>query len=396
MPDSGLHIELDALADFLTDGAGQPLTITVPEPLKPANQRLMDTLGVRVVVRPVSDSPVDYVRRAGTRGRTMAQYEPGYELSSGGGDGKPDWIDYRASVGRAERRLEAGEAVSRCWSCKTELDVPVPVHSPRCRTLGGASNGRAALDAMDNGVSQRDIDAQAVVESRDCVTPRCVREAENGSDFCRVCDEGLRVAAERVGHETAAVPAGTNRYQKPKREVETVRTSQRKWTREAIVAAIRRSALENGEPPKNDQWTKAAIGRPTSSTVAKEFGSWADAIEAAGFPRPTRGGAQGPRSSVREPKAREAAAGPPPASVVVVGTDGGAVDDGSSSPVAAEAGSRTDEHGDQADGHHEWLLSLGLNADMLAEEIARLDELSVLCIQRREALERFLDALREA
>lgn len=72
----------------------------------------------------------------------------------------------------------------------------------------------------------------------------------------------------------------------------------RKWTREVVIDAIRRFAAIHGRPPIADEWIKAdrdhgypprsAMYRSTSRSSAL-FASWADAIEAAGFPRPTSG-----------------------------------------------------------------------------------------------------------
>ncbi len=72
------------------------------------------------------------------------------------------------------------------------------------------------------------------------------------------------------------------------------------WPRDRIIAAIQQWVVEHGEPPTQSQWGGSTAGRrdpvfvrqqkagviPWFSTVAKEFGSWANGIEAAGFPRP--------------------------------------------------------------------------------------------------------------
>jgi len=172
-----------------------------------------------------------------------------------------------------------------------------------------------------------------------------------------------------------------------KREVETVATAP-KWTNDSCIHAIKVWAAEHGRPPTNRDFTKAAPGRPTTDQVKRACGSWAAAIAAAGFPAPTRGGAHGrSRSSVREPKASEAAvlSGPPPASLTPAEANGGvAVDGPSPSPSSVrEAGSRTDE----------WLSTLGTSRERLQDEIARLDELSVVSGLQRDALQSFLDEL---
>lgn len=63
------------------------------------------------------------------------------------------------------------------------------------------------------------------------------------------------------------------------------------WTRASIVAAIQRWAAEHGTPPTATRWKVKGDGWwPCASVVQDTFdGRWADAIVAAGFPRPTVG-----------------------------------------------------------------------------------------------------------
>lgn len=77
---------------------------------------------------------------------------------------------------------------------------------------------------------------------------------------------------------------------------ECVSRAQRVWTRERIIAEIQRYASEYGRPPLADDWLLARDGYPPKSAVYASsnrqlapFASWADAIEAAGFPRPLPG-----------------------------------------------------------------------------------------------------------
>lgn len=86
--------------------------------------------------------------------------------------------------------------------------------------------------------------------------------------------------------------------------------AKKRWTREAIIEAIKLFAERNGRPPVATEWnkTKALRGAdyPPLSAIYKyrvggrggkvnragknnPFESWADAIEEAGFPRPRRG-----------------------------------------------------------------------------------------------------------
>lgn len=72
------------------------------------------------------------------------------------------------------------------------------------------------------------------------------------------------------------------------------------WTKELIIDAIKRFAEIHGRRPSSSEWLSVRekhkrLGRnsderyPYAATVLYHFGSWADAIEAAGFERPMRG-----------------------------------------------------------------------------------------------------------
>lgn len=72
----------------------------------------------------------------------------------------------------------------------------------------------------------------------------------------------------------------------------------RRWTREAVIDAIRRFAAEHGRPPVSTEWLRSnrEKGYPGLGSVYRSrrrsrspFASWADAVEAAGFPRPLSG-----------------------------------------------------------------------------------------------------------
>jgi hypothetical protein len=64
---------------------------------------------------------------------------------------------------------------------------------------------------------------------------------------------------------------------------------QRRWHPEVIIEAIRRFAAEHGRPPLSSECLppiREWDGYPSAQTVQAAFGTWAAAIEAAGFPRP--------------------------------------------------------------------------------------------------------------
>jgi hypothetical protein len=74
----------------------------------------------------------------------------------------------------------------------------------------------------------------------------------------------------------------------------------KKWTRETIIEAIQRWNREYGHPPVSTDWLRAGEWWPSRTQVygfhrfgekkyPNPFPKWADAIEAAGFPRPQVG-----------------------------------------------------------------------------------------------------------
>jgi hypothetical protein len=72
------------------------------------------------------------------------------------------------------------------------------------------------------------------------------------------------------------------------------RYEERYWTKERIIEQIHRFVRENGRLPAAREWLKGkhgigGDGYPYVNVVQREFGSWAEGIEQAGFPRPTSG-----------------------------------------------------------------------------------------------------------
>lgn len=73
-------------------------------------------------------------------------------------------------------------------------------------------------------------------------------------------------------------------------------SSSRIWTRETIIAAIRRFAEVCGRPPTAPEFNVGSPGYPSLASIYRSsanpnapFASWAEAVEAAGFPRPKQG-----------------------------------------------------------------------------------------------------------
>jgi Homing endonuclease associated repeat len=155
---------------------------------------------------------------------------------------------------------------------------------------------------------------QELTETRICAQPLCTSDAMKMSRWCRAHAPIRELQAARTqdggpggsatrkpdGGDPAAVPAG------PGSPNDTVKTGKgiSRWTREAMIQAVQAFAAREGRPPRQID----AVGDPrlpNSSTSRQHFGGWADMVEAAGFPRPTRGGPGINKRQVRAPKAPE-------------------------------------------------------------------------------------------
>jgi hypothetical protein len=84
-----------------------------------------------------------------------------------------------------------------------------------------------------------------------------------------------------------------------------------RWTRESIIEAIRALAQRTGFVPLSAAFNGPSTDdRPNLAHVVRVFGTWADAVEAAGYPRPRRGGKPVPVEE-SERAERSAPAAPP-------------------------------------------------------------------------------------
>jgi hypothetical protein len=62
------------------------------------------------------------------------------------------------------------------------------------------------------------------------------------------------------------------------------------YTDEALLDALRRFQREQGESPRVQDFGQGRTpGMPSAATIIARFGSWANAVETAGMPRPRRG-----------------------------------------------------------------------------------------------------------
>jgi hypothetical protein len=110
--------------------------------------------------------------------------------------------------------------------------------------------------------------AREVVATRICATALCTLDAESGSAYCRL-------------HRPRAETSSSNG-----------RTAAQSWsrkakTREEVIEAIQRFAREHGRPPSRADFIGRTDEYVSPQTADRLFGSWSDAIVAAGFDRPT-------------------------------------------------------------------------------------------------------------
>lgn len=60
-------------------------------------------------------------------------------------------------------------------------------------------------------------------------------------------------------------------------------SAQRRWPADAVLDALRAWAAEHGRPPRRRDWNTAGSGHPTGEAVYRHFGTWAEALLAAGL-----------------------------------------------------------------------------------------------------------------
>lgn len=153
-----------------------------------------------------------------------------------------------------------------------------------------AWRNREILAMRANGLSSGQIAIKLGMK------PRTVNNifSDPDGEKMRARKEGYRGTCRRCGGPTTG---GDGRAKAPTICAACCAIEQhenRYWTRARIVAAIQRFAEENGRPPLAPEWNSAGHGQngdgyPGPAFVIREFGSWANGIEAAGFPRPRIG-----------------------------------------------------------------------------------------------------------
>lgn len=185
-----------------------------------------------------------------------------------------------------------------CWRQERELEIEVGRYrkDERRRALG-LGDGLAAgvhvvLPEEPHEPAQKLLETLGatyeVVEGEHPSHLTVVDELDRGRDLLDRMDAGVPVrelareeaAVELPGAEAAAVSSSAS----PRAGI----GPGPKWTKESAIAAIQQWAREHGRPPSSND-AKGNRALPSSPTCARLFGGWANLIEQAGFPRPTKG-----------------------------------------------------------------------------------------------------------
>lgn len=414
-----LHLELDALNDFLVDGAGRPLQIVVDRPLKPANQRLMDSLGVEVRVTATAGGVSCLV--GGCEWRFDGDYEERAAAIEKHRDEEHDYIPaHRFSV-RSDAGRDALDAMDSLLTQREHLaddqaddeiedDLEAEAELEEADEVGGAEVGNREEDAAASTSPGGEETASAGQHGRS-MAERVRVGAPDRSSWSRkhvtreAAMQGLQIAARELGYTPTMWQYRKNGYRPYNAAIvrlfgsweaaceaselpapEKPTSGVKVWTRETIIAWLREQHESNGDTPKADYLR--GPGAPPLSAIHREFGSYPAAVTAAGLEPRARGGQPGnqnrsSRSSVREPKAREAAVSPPPADVkqpAPTGDDAVVRESPSPGEGSPEAGSRTDEPPGAelldmrtlVDEPGEWIHRLEAEGDRLLAESDRL------------------------
>lgn len=151
-----------------------------------------------------------------------------------------------------------------------------------------ATPERKALEARvaamrAQGMLQREI-ADALGISRSYAAALCDPDADAKRDRRRANYQGVCASCGAITRSN-----GTSRPSEFC--ADCGRHSQKKWTREAVIAAIQRFASVHGRPPTSDEWIngdpvngyppRSAVYRSSTKNSSAPFQTWREAVETA-------------------------------------------------------------------------------------------------------------------
>jgi hypothetical protein len=269
--------------------------------------------------------------------------------------------DYERSVQWARDRANAGDdTLEICGHCGCEVDTDPQPHQPGCPGIGKPrastvavlpslpkieerepkareETARTAPPTMDQGAGNAPVAVSA--ESRKPSVGELA--SRSSSTRQRVWDRASIVAAIQRWNDEHGEPPKSTEWVKKQDGRPTMSTvinhfgtwvaaivaagfeprrsggqpgvavgaaaPVRSWDRDEVIDAIKRFAARgDDQPPTRRDWMHATDEHPNYAMAVKVFGSWGDAVEAAGFTKPTRGTRRaGARTSLEVATAEE-------------------------------------------------------------------------------------------
>lgn len=147
-------------------------------------------------------------------------------------------------------------------------------------------------ELRDRGLTHREVAEQLGISRSYAAT----LDTDPDGTKARARKDSYRGTCARCGGATTGSEGPSARPTHCRTCSHALQQENKKWTRDAVIAAIQRFAAEHGRPPRVTDWVRARDGYPSrnscfssSASPNAPFASWADVIEAAGFPRPRVG-----------------------------------------------------------------------------------------------------------
>lgn len=204
---------------------------------------------------------------------------PGHSEKSHGVDG----LKTVGEIAREERAaFDALPMVVRCaigdcgwWFEGSAGEARAEAAGHRARVHGGrAWEGQPFMGFETNGGAEAGVEALARMDAGEPQRPLGEGEPSGGEPGLESGGPAADPGSAQQGILSGSSPSPSGR---------------KKWTREAMLAAIRAFAEEHGRAPAVKEWDRRTDDGPGRNAIAYEFGSWNRAITAAGLTPRIRG-----------------------------------------------------------------------------------------------------------